>query len=106
MQKEVLKKHTNINTNYVCINHGLFDKFNKCTYVSDDLINSSILDQLINYYIQFKKSIQLIEPCSEYDNIMNNIIYFYNLEFASLKANYKSRLYLKLWLKKLILYIW
>jgi len=85
---------------------SVFDLFNECNFISNYFINSNEIHYLIEYYNQNYEILKNNEEDPEFTNIMDNISLFHDWQFGSLRANYKSRLYLKLWLKKLVLYIW
>lgn len=101
-----MQKQENIKENFIFQLHGIFDKFNRCNYISENFINSNELHNLTEYYNYNHSTINDENQETEFINIMNNVCYLYHIEFGSFKANYKSRLYLKLWLKKLIINIW
>ena len=102
MQNE--QKH--IKQNFTFQLHQIFDKFNRCNYISDNFIYSDELHYLIEFYNKNCKIINDKEQDKKFTNIMDCICVYYDWQFGSLRANYKSRLYLKLWLKKLIINIW
>jgi len=103
-----MQEQRNIIENFTFQLHAIFDKFNRCNYISDNFINSDELHNLTEYYNYNQSTIndEYYYEETEFTHIMNNVCYLYHIEFGSFKANYKSRLYLKLWLKKLIINIW
>ena len=101
-----MQKNKQIEQNFTFQLAGVFDLFNKYNLTSNNFINSDEIHYLIEYYNQNYQILINEEEDPEFTNIMDKVCLYYDWQFGSLRANYKSRLYLKLWLKKLILYIW